>query len=74
MSKPYCIDSDGVRVFEGDQIEFSYGIPSVHVKGRVVLGTDGRLHVSTPHTYPKMCSITNLRKSVGLFYKVRGKS
>lgn len=67
MKTPYH-DDDGVRIKERDWVTFTYGIPTVYVKGEVVRYKD-RLIVLTPGHNPEACRLSQLREFVGSFYK-----
>lgn len=62
-------DSDGEEIEAGDWVRFSYGIPPVGVKARVV-DRDGKLIVLTPGHNPEECTLKLLRWDVGEFYKM----
>ena len=61
-------DSFGEVVKAGDIVSFSYGIPPVGVKAKVV-DRDGKLIVLTPGHNPEECNLRSLRTHVGDFYK-----
>ncbi len=60
-------DVDGVPVFEGDTVKFSYGMPGVGVKAPVVFDR-GTFYVETPEHNPKRCALRQLKKHVGEFW------
>lgn len=62
-------DDDGNYVRDGDQVHFSYGIPPVGVTAEVVM-RHGVLWVLTPEHNPKKLKLSQLRKTVGSFYRV----
>ena len=66
--KPYCIDDDGVRVRAGDAIFFSYGIPPLYVKAKII-DRDGKLVALTPGHCPSECTLKRLRGNVGAWWK-----
>jgi len=60
-------DADGTPVFEGDLIDFSYGMPGVGVRAPVVFER-GSFYVETPEHNPKRCALRQLKKHVGEFW------
>jgi hypothetical protein len=62
-------DSDGKRVKAGDTIYFSYGIPPIRVNAPVVK-KKGRLVALTKGHNPEECTLIDLKKYVGDFWKV----
>lgn len=64
----FCMDSDRRRVYPGDSIRFSFGIPPLLVIGKVVL-REGEFWVLTPTVKPTECRIKELRECVGDFYR-----
>lgn len=60
-------DSDGNVVKPGDYIQFSYGIPPVGVRAKVI-ERDGRLIALTPGHNPAECSVRSLKGHVGDFW------
>lgn len=68
MKTPYH-DDDGVRIKENDWVSFSYGIPPVHVKGKIGRDKKYVLTVFTPGHSPESCRLSELRYFVGSFYK-----
>ena len=67
MNKRRILDSDGDEVRAGMFISFSYGIPPVGVRARVV-ERDGRLIALTPGHNPSECSVRTLKQHVGDFW------
>lgn len=63
------LDSDGVEVRAGHVLSFSYGIPPVGVRARVV-DRDGKLIALTPGHKPSECPVSALKRHVGDFYIV----
>lgn len=68
MKTPYH-DDDGVRIREGMWVSFTYGIPSVFVKGQVTRDKKYVLIITTPGHSPSSCRLSELRDFVGSFYK-----
>lgn len=62
-------DGDGKIIKEGDVIYFSYGIPPVGVYAPVV-SIKGKLVAITKGHKPEQCSLRELKRHVGIFYKV----
>ena len=62
-------DEDGVPVYAGDTIAFSYGIPPVRVEG-VLFERDGKLIMPTPAHTPKEATLAEIRRYCGIFWKV----
>lgn len=60
-------DDDGKHVGPGDFIRFSYGIPPVAVKAKII-ERDGKLIALTPGHKPDECNLKSLRRHVGQFY------
>ena len=60
-------DDDGNPVGAGDFIRFSYGIPPVGVKAKII-ERDGKLIALTPGHRPDECNLKSLRRHVGQFY------
>jgi len=52
----------------GDTISFSYGIPPIHVRAKVV-DIDGTLWVLTPGHNPDKCRLDLLPEYVGAIYE-----
>ena len=61
-------DSDGTRVGPGDTVRFSYGIPPVTVRAKVVQAGD-RLIALTPGHNPESCPLDMLRRHAGWWRK-----
>ena len=61
-------DSDGNKIYAGDRIRFSYGIPPVRVVASIV-DKGGELIALTPDHKPTECRLSLLRQYVGCFYK-----
>ena len=66
-TKRKVLDSDGYPVTPGCTIIFSYGIPPVPVRAKVV-ERDGRLIALTPGHKPSECPVASLRYHVGNFF------
>lgn len=64
------IDDDGVTVTDGCTVHFSYGIPPVSVRAKVV-ERDGKLVALTPGHKPTSCPVKDLRRHVGNFWVVK---
>lgn len=62
------LDDDGNRVSAGDVVRFSYGIPPVCVKAKLVQ-RGKQLIALTPEHNPKECNLRSLRKYVGAWFK-----
>jgi hypothetical protein len=62
------IDDNGEIIADGDDIEFSYGIPPIRVVAPVVT-IHGELWILTPGHNPSRCKLVELREYVGGFYK-----
>lgn len=62
-------DTDGDEVKAGDTIEFSYGIPPVHVVAEVVESSSGELIALTPGHHPAKCKLSRLESYVGQFWR-----
>lgn len=63
-------DSEGQEVRCGDVISFSYGIPPVGVQAKIA-NVSGVLFAMTPGHKPEKCQLSELRRHVGYFYKIR---
>jgi hypothetical protein len=61
-------DSDGTPIKNGDIVGFSYGIPPVHVRGRVIGGGDD-FQLPTPGHKPPIVTLKELKKMGIVFYK-----
>lgn len=59
-------DHLGNRVFEGDIIKFSFGIPPICVIAPIVF-LKGGFFALTPKAHPKMCLLGELKSCVGEF-------
>lgn len=62
-------DSDGNIVNVGDHVKFSFGIPPVSVRGKVIMDDNRNLVVLTPGHNPDRCLLRSLHHYVGVFYK-----
>ena len=65
-------DDDGQPVAAGDTITFSYGIPGTRVEAPIV-DINGTLFAMTPGHTPEKCKLADLRKYVGVFWKLKRK-
>lgn len=63
-------DDDGREVRAGDVVLFSYGIPPVRVEAKIA-DLNGTLFAMTPGHKPDKCKLSELRKHVSNFYKIR---
>lgn len=63
-------DEDGLPIRAGDVIQFSYGIPPVRVEAKIK-DIDGTLYAMTPGHKPDKCRLSELRRHVGNFYRIR---
>lgn len=68
MKTPFLLDDDGQRTYAGDTICFTYGIPTVPVRAKVVL-RQGKLIALTPFHIPTECNLRSLRRYVGGWYR-----
>lgn len=62
------IDDDGNRVYAGDVVRFSYGIPPVCVKAKLVQRGNKLIALTPGHT-PVECNLRSLRRYVGGWFK-----
>lgn len=65
---PRFKDDAGNWVYEGDTVKFAYGIPPVHVVGKV-FARHGTLYVYTPDHNPTECPLRSLRYHVRAWWK-----
>lgn len=65
-------DDDGQWVTAGDTVTFSYGIPPVSVRARIV-DRNGRLVGLCPGHNPPLFLLRSLRRSVGSWYRDNAK-
>jgi len=63
-------DSEGTEIKAGTTVRFSYGIPPVGVKAKIVR-RGGRLVVLTPGHNPASAPVHILKRSVGDVYVER---
>jgi len=71
MSKPRYKDDDGEWVYAGDTITFSFGIPPVRVKARI-MNRSGTLWVLPHNPRTEGCPLRALRGYVGAWWKEEG--
>lgn len=64
------IDDDGNPVRAGDVVAFAYGIPPVRVEAKI-RDIGGILFAMTPGHKPDKCKLSELRRYVGSFYRIR---
>lgn len=64
------LDDDGRKIRAGDVVSFSYGIPPVGVQAKIA-DINGVLFAMTPGHKPDKCKLSELRRLVGGFYKIR---
>lgn len=62
-------DDDGKRVKAGDTVRFTYGIPLMCVKAKLVQ-RGNKLIALTPGYNPTECNLRSLRKYVGQWFKL----
>jgi len=62
-------DDDGVPVHRGDWISFSYGIPPVGVRARLVERQGDLVAVTLGNHKPKEMKLSRLRHYVGSWFK-----
>lgn len=67
MARRVIKDDDGNEVVPGCVVCFSYGIPPVAVRAKVI-ERGGRLIALTPGHNPPECGMASLRKHVGTFW------
>ena len=64
-----ALDDDGIKVRPGDTIQFSYGIPPVQVRAKIV--QRGRSLIAlVADASPSECNLRSLRRHVGCWYRV----
>lgn len=62
-------DDDGRIVRAGHHVHTSYGIPPVRIEAKVV-EMGGKLWALTPDHKPSKCTLANLRKYCGSFWRL----
>ena len=60
-------DNDGQKVSAGDTIEFTYGIPPVPVKAKIIQRRKSLIAL-TPGHYPREQNLRSLRRYVGAWW------
>lgn len=65
---PTLLDDDGVQTRAGDTISFSYGIPPVGVRARVIQRAKSLIALTPNHT-PAEINLRSLRRHVGAWFR-----
>lgn len=68
MAADSVYDCQGEEIKEGDHVSFSYGIPPVGVRAKVV-SVNGELWILTPGHKPGKSRLSGLEENVGDFFK-----
>lgn len=64
----FLLDDDGLRTSAGDTVSFSYGIPPVGVRARVIQRAKSLIAL-TPNHMPAEINLRSLRRHVGAWFR-----